>query len=69
MEIQNAPLDKKQIKRIKTFILNMNNKTACKAQTGIDTRTIDVIVKREWASIEHIQKLMDYCDKVEGFAR
>jgi hypothetical protein len=67
MKIQNAPLDKKQLDRIKTFILGMNNKMACKAQTGIDTRTIDSIIKRKWASIEHIEKLMEYCDGVEGY--
>ena len=68
MNIQNAPLDKKQLERIKTLVLDMNNKMACKAQTGIDTRTIDTIMKREWASIDHIKKLMEYCDMVEGFA-
>ena len=69
MKIQNAPLDRKQLERVQTFIIDMNNKMACKAETGIDTRTIDTIMKREWASIAHIQKLMEYCDMVEKFAK
>ena len=68
MKIQNAPLERKQLDRIQAFILDMNNKMACKAETGIDTRTIDTIMKRQWASIEHIQKLMEYCDGVEQFS-
>jgi len=54
---------------MQTFIVQMNNKKACKTETGIDTRTIDTIIKREWGSIAHIQKLMDYCDRVEQFSK
>ena len=69
MNIQNAPLSKKQLERIQTYVLDLNNKMACKQETGIDTRTIDAIMKREWAAIEHIEKLMAYCDKVEDFSK
>ena len=69
MRIQNAPLDRKQLDRIQTFIVEMNNKTACKAETLIDTRTIDTILKREWGAVAHIQKLLDYCDMVEQFSK
>lgn len=68
MQIRNAPLDKKQLDRIQVFIIDMNNKTACKAEIGIDTRTIDTILKRGWAAISHIKKLMAYCDRVENYS-
>jgi hypothetical protein len=67
MKIQNAPLTEEQLKRIQKFILDMNNLMACSETTGIDQRTIREIMKREWASIKHIEDLMNYCDLVEGF--
>ena len=69
MRIQNAPLHRKQLDRIQTFIVEMNNKTACKVETGIDVRTIDTILRREWGAVGHIQKLMEYCDRVEQFSK
>jgi hypothetical protein len=68
MKIQNAPLTPEQLERIRRLVINMNNKAACCATTGIDRRTIDHIMKRKWAGVEHIKALMDYCDMVEGFS-
>jgi hypothetical protein len=68
MKIQNAPLTKEQLVRIQRLVLDMNNLMACSETTGIDQRTIRTIMNREWASIEHIESLMNYCDGVEGFS-
>lgn len=68
MKLQNAPLTKKQLYRIQTLVLDMNNLMACSQTTGVDQRTIRNIVKREWASVEHLKALMEYCDFVQGFS-
>jgi hypothetical protein len=67
MNIQNAPLEKEQAKRIQTYIIDMGNIVACQRETKIQTLTLHSIMKRGWASIAHIEKLMAYCDKVENF--
>jgi len=69
MRIQNAPLDKDQLARIAKYITGMENKKACAEETGIDQRTINAIIEREWGSIKHIEKLMAYCDGVENFSK
>jgi hypothetical protein len=68
MKIQNAPLAKEQLERIQRLVLDMNNLMACSETTGIDQRTIRNIMEREWASVEHIESLMKYCDGVENFS-
>lgn len=68
MKIQNAPLTEEQLEKIQRLVIDMNNLMACSATTGIDQRTIRAIMARGWASIEHIEQLMTYCDGVEGFS-
>lgn len=67
MSIQNAPLTKELKDRIQKFVFDMGNIVACSKSTGIATKTLNDIMKREWASIDHMKKLVEYCDKVAGF--
>lgn len=65
----NKAITAEELKRMQRCISEMGNKINCYEDTGIHYSTIDKILERKWAKQEAIDKLLDYCDKVEGVGK
>lgn len=61
----NKAIPSDELSRMKRCILDMGNKMNCYQTTGIHYATIDKILNRGYAKVDQINKLLEYCDKVE----
>jgi hypothetical protein len=62
----NIKIETESLERMKRCVVGMGNKMNCHESTGIHYVTIDRILERGYAKQEQIDKLLSYCDKVEG---
>jgi len=62
----NKAIPTQDIERMQRCIIGMGNKINCYQATGIHYSTIQKIMERGYAKQEHIDKLIAYCDEVEG---
>lgn len=62
----NKQIKKIDLDRIKKCIVEAKNMISCYKETGIATHTISRILKRGFAKDTQLQRLLDYCDKVEN---
>lgn len=62
----NKTIKKSELLRIKKCVIDLDNKWNCYTETKIAVRTIDKILERGYAKVSQIERLLAYCDKVEG---
>lgn len=62
----NVKIETASLERMNRCIVEMGNKMNCHESTGIHYVTIDKILSRGYAKQDQIDKLLGYCDKVDG---
>lgn len=62
----NVEISKSNLKRIGKCVNEMENRTNCYSETGIHWQTVDNILERGYCKAKQLEKLLAYCDKVEG---
>lgn len=62
----NVEVSKPKAKRIAKCVNEMNNRVNCYETTGIHWQTVDKILERGHCRVKQLEKLLAYCDKVEG---
>ena len=65
-EAMNKTITEEQAARIRKCVIEMNNKQNCYETIGIHFTTVERILERMFAKDYQLDKLMEYCDQVEG---